>query len=133
MDEKMSVMIINEETFQRIGKFMSLRNKNIKAVYKKLESWHELNLKNYCKRYERHGEVFEGLEFEAKNFKFDYIPIPSAVQVMSDLNGLYYNCCDYGNEINMEAMNELEAEIKKVSTLKEYELTKQFSDDVAFY
>lgn len=129
----MSVMVINEDNFKRIGKFMSLRNKNIELLCKTLDSWHELNIRNYCKRYEHHGEEFNGLEFQSSGFDFTRIPIPSAVQVVSDLRGLLYNCDEYGMDINPEAFTQLKMELVKVELLPEYKVTKEFVDSVVYW
>lgn len=128
----MSVMVINEENFKRIGKFMSLRRNDKEGLRKTLDSWHELNIRNYCKRYDHHGEKFKGLEFHAKDFNYYDIPIPAAVQVMSDLKGLLYNCIEYGSKIDPEALTKLKMEITAISLMDEYKATKQFEDDVAY-
>lgn len=125
----MSVMVMGKEHFERIGKYLSLTMSERRAEELCLR-WHELNLKNFVERYKHHGETFEGLEFE--RLDFSRVGIPSAVQVHSDLRGVYYNCIDYGEEIDPEGLKKLENIVKRVENSKEYQITKHFEDYVAF-
>ncbi|MGG3623113.1 hypothetical protein ABES25_06060 [Bacillus gobiensis] len=93
-------------------------------------SWSKLNARNYCERY---NEPFvEGLEFEATELNFSEVAIPSAVQVMSDMKAVHYNCIDYGEEINEEALLKLTARIERLERSPEYQLTKQYVDSVKY-
>lgn len=125
----MSVMVMGKEYYERIGKYLSLRMSEERSQELCLK-WHELNLRNYVERYKHHGEKFEGLEFEELNFS--RVGIPSAVQVHSDLRAVYYNCIDYGEEIDPEALSKLEEYIKLVENSEEYHITKRYEEQVAF-
>ncbi|MGG3573239.1 hypothetical protein ABES80_12255 [Bacillus gobiensis] len=125
----MSVMVIDKEYFERIGKFFTLTMSEDRA--KELcHSLSELNVRNYCERY---NEPFtEGLEFQANELNFSEVAIPSAVQVMSDLKAIHYNCIDYGEKINKNVLNDLKDRISRLERSPEYQLTKQYAESVKY-
>lgn len=128
----MSVMIISENVLKRIGKYLNLRTYETSKTTENLQAWHELNIKNYCEAYKSHGEVYEGALYDTESFDYSLIPIPSAIQVMSDLSGLHYNCVDYGEDINEKAFKSLTNEINKILEYDDYKATVRFEDDVCF-
>lgn len=122
----MSVMIIGRESFERIGKYMTLRASEEFAVAE-LNEWHEVNQRNFAKRYR---EDYEGPLFDMNEVNFVQVAIPSAVQVVSDLDSLIYNCMDcmsdhlaYGRMVNFR---------DRIKATEEYRVTRQFKDQVKY-
>lgn len=124
----MSVMILEKDMFVRIGKYLSLSYGD-EQVVKLLKGFLELNQQNYAVRYK---EEFSGVPtYQFSDVTFSFEPIPSAVQVHSDIGRLIYNCIDYGDEINPSLIEYLESERARIERSAEYEATKRFQRHVA--
>lgn len=128
----MSVMVINEGQLSRVGKFLSLSMTDEKALELTLQ-WHKLNLKNFAERYKEHGEYYDGPEVNPHEWSLSEVAIPASVQAVSDMEALYYNCIDYGRDIDEEALEQLYKAIERVKSSKEYQLTEHLESQVKYF
>lgn len=120
------VRLVDEEYFDRIGKYMSLRE-DACDVRDRLERWSNLNYQNYSKRY---GENLMTYHIDADSIDFSRIAIPSSVQVVSDISTLYYNCIDYGYQLEPLIMREIADYRDTVVSGDEYPTVSMYSDYV---
>lgn len=120
------VRLVDEEYFDRIGKYMSLRE-DACDVRDRLERWSNLNYQNYSKRY---GENLMTYHIDADSIDFSRVAIPSAVQVVSDISTLYYNCIDYGYQLEPLIMREIADYRDTVVSGDEYPTVSMYSDYV---
>jgi hypothetical protein len=106
----MSVMIINKSSLELLGKFLTISISEEKAL-EKVKSLHDLNTKNYAIRYQ--GDITPCID----SFEIYNQPLISPEQAVKTLESLYYNCVDYGKDINLNLLNEIE---KMVDDLKNH-------------
>lgn len=124
----MSVMIVNDETFEAIGKFFKVwKKESDEVIIKRLDAWRMLNFNNYDVRYDEDNEY---------NFApFDYInkisvPLVSPEQMLNYLKFVHYQCVDYGEQLDKAAYDELVKWMEHIET--EFEIDEDILDMCAW-
>lgn len=96
----MSVILIDKETFERVGKFfLAWKGESGERILRRLSEWEKYNRKNFELRYS------ENLENPPTNFKLEDLsshPLISPEQMYKSLDFIKYQCIDYANEIDEE-------------------------------
>lgn len=121
----MSVMLINRDTFLRVGKYLTITMEEEKA--KELVSrFSKFNIKTYEKRY---GErVSESEYISPESIKFYTVPLASGIQLDSDFGAIMYNCSDYAEDIDINAWRMLESFRNALQKTDFYKVSKAYDE-----
>lgn len=124
----MSVKIVDIEYLNRIGKFMSLTMADGLAK-EKVINFHKLNHLSYCKA---HNVEFKGSKYRIEDLDFGAIPLISSVQAVSDLETIYLNCLDSGEELDLTTFREIGVRIEQFKENYDYEIMKKYKNYVQY-
>ncbi|WP_085520911.1 hypothetical protein [Tuberibacillus sp. Marseille-P3662] len=118
----MSVMIINHESLECLGKFFTLSMSEERAA-QKIESYHKLNVENFNWQYDDNAPY---------NTAFDFFtcPLISPEQAFQTLKCIQYNCLEHGEDIDSNAFHDLKQWVKKIET--NYKLSDQAIEKAAW-
>lgn len=124
----MNVRIMDISYLNRIAKFMSLTMAVGKAK-EKVINFHRLNCLNYCKY---HNVEFNSPKYSIDDIDITAIPLISSVQAVSDLEAVYFNCLEYGDELDFQAIEEMRIRIEQFKEHFEYDFMKRFKDHILY-
>lgn len=124
----MSVRIIDIEYLNRIGKFLSLSMAEGLAK-EKVMKFHRLNCLSYHKA---NNQEFLNTKYAIEDLDFTEIPLISSVQAVSDLEAVFSNCLDSGDELDLQTFEEMRKRITMFQEDYDYPVMKKYKDHVKF-
>lgn len=118
----MSVMIVNHESFECLGKFFTL-SMNEERAAKKVEAFYKMNVQNFNMHYDDNAPY---------NTAFDFFtcPLISPEQAYQTLKCIQYNCLEHGEEVDIKAFYDLEKRMNKIQT--DYDLNNRAVEKAAW-
>ncbi|GAJ40305.1 hypothetical protein [Saccharococcus caldoxylosilyticus] len=118
----MSVMLIGQETFERVGKFLKAwKGESDEVIFARLVKWESLNRQNFERRY---SEPVNFPEMQIRSINISLQPLISPEQMLKSLQFIHYQCCDYADEIDPVTLKEIETFIKEIQ--KDFTINQTF-------
>lgn len=124
----MNVKIVDISYLNRIGKFMSMTMADGLAK-EKVINFHKLNHISFCKA--RNIE-FTGTKYKIEDLDFSVVPLISSVQAVSDLETVFVNCLDSGEDLDLQTFEEMKIRIEQFKEHFDYEIMKQYKKHVQY-
>ena len=125
----MSVMLINRDTFLRVGKYLTI-SMGVEEAKELVSRFSKFNINTYEKRY---GERVDKSEYILpESIKFYEVPLASGIQLDNDFGAIMYNCSDYAEDIDPDTWEMLSTLREALRKTEFFIISKEYSDHVTY-